>query len=129
MHLYPDAQSTLIAHNVIDGTGRGESSSEVKATRPRTATWLFRTLSATRAAAISAPTGAAASAAAMWLDATACGAQGDDVSEQSGFVAKDNVVADPLFVDKTKHNFRLRVNSPCLHVVGYDTAALLASLS
>jgi hypothetical protein len=36
-----------------------------------------------------------------------------------------NITADPMFVDRVNHNYRLASNSPCLSVVQYDSAAKL----
>ena len=43
----------------------------------------------------------------------------------SGFTASSNVSADPMFKDAAARDFRLSSLSPCLPVVGYDTAAKL----
>jgi hypothetical protein len=34
-----------------------------------------------------------------------------------GYVARDNVQADPLFVDRERHDFRLRPDSPCAEIL------------
>jgi hypothetical protein len=44
-----------------------------------------------------------------------------------GFSASHNFSANPLFVNRAHHDYRLRARSPCLRVVGYDTARRLKS--
>jgi hypothetical protein len=44
-----------------------------------------------------------------------------------GFSSRHNLSANPLFVDRAHHDYRLRARSRCLRVVGYDTARRLKS--
>jgi hypothetical protein len=44
-----------------------------------------------------------------------------------GFSSRHNLSANPLFVNRAHHDYRLRARSPCLRVVGYDTARRLKS--
>jgi hypothetical protein len=44
-----------------------------------------------------------------------------------GFTSQNNVVADPQFVNRAAHDYRLKSGSGCLAVVGFDTAARLKS--
>ena len=53
------------------------------------------------------------------------GAKVADIAELEGFTVSNNVVADPMFVDRDKRDYRLKAGSPCLPVIGYDTAARL----
>ena len=53
------------------------------------------------------------------------GREGNINTEGGGFSRVDNKVANPLFVNKKKHDYRLKRRSPCRRVVGFDTAALL----
>jgi parallel beta-helix repeat protein len=44
--------------------------------------------------------------------------RGSGVKEsQVGFSASDNVIRDPLYVDRAKHDFRLREGSPCKSIL------------
>jgi hypothetical protein len=53
------------------------------------------------------------------------GREGNINTEGGGFSRVDNKVANPLFINKKKHDYRLKRRSPCRRVVGFDTAALL----
>jgi hypothetical protein len=44
-----------------------------------------------------------------------------------GFSSRHNLSANPLFVNRAHHDYRLRARSRCLRVVGYDTARRLKS--
>jgi hypothetical protein len=48
-----------------------------------------------------------------------------DIGPQNGFSATANATADPDYLDAADHDYRLAPDSPCLAVVGYDTAAKL----
>ena len=44
-----------------------------------------------------------------------------------GFSSSHNLSANPLFVNRAHHDYRLRARSRCLRIVGYDTARRLKS--
>jgi hypothetical protein len=48
-----------------------------------------------------------------------------EMSQQAGFTARGNVVADPGFVDRASHDLRLGAASACRAAVRYDTASRL----
>ena len=48
-----------------------------------------------------------------------------EINSQVGFTTTGNVTANPQFVNRSARDYRLAAGSPCLAVVGYDTAAKL----
>jgi hypothetical protein len=127
VHLYPNAQSTLVKHNVIDGTGRGGVIFAGEGSQSSSGNVVVQNIISDSSGsdirsywAGSVGTGNVARQNCVW-------AARDPVASPEGFLAQANVVANPRFVDRDKHDFRLRVDSPCLRVVGYDTAALVAA--
>jgi hypothetical protein len=127
IHLYPSARGTTVAHNVIDGNGRGvvfggdarRVSSDNVVTRNLITN---STVEYNVDGRWSGPVGTGNVARENCLYN---GREGD-IAPQPGFTASDNRIADPLYVDRDRHDYRLRRGSPCLGVVGYDTAARLA---
>ncbi len=130
IHLYPQARRMLVAHNVIDGGApsvRGgvifagdasyASSDNVveynviayAQTYDIDSWWGGRTGS-----------GNVARHNCLWA-----GRQGNINLGGGGFKAYGNVVADPLFVARRRHDYRLRAASRCRRVVGIDAAALV----
>jgi hypothetical protein len=49
-----------------------------------------------------------------------------DVGPMDGARSVQNLVADPLFVDRDRRDYRLDAASKCREVVGFDTARRLA---
>lgn len=56
------------------------------------------------------------------------GGLGEAISEQVGFVATDNVIADPEFADPGHGDFTIAADSPCAGVLGGDAPAGQISL-
>jgi hypothetical protein len=131
MHLYPNAQRTLFSHNVIDGGSPsirggvifagegGETSNGNVVERNVIAYSAYYNIHSYWNGSVGS--GNVARANCVY------GAGRGDIGDTEGFSAEDNVVAQPQFVDRDKRDYRLRPDSGCLSVVGYDTAAKLAA--
>jgi hypothetical protein len=125
IQFYPDAHRMRFAHNVVDGGGsvrggivfggdRNDASSHnvveynviaYAATWNITSSW-------------EGPrgTGNVVRNNCLWA------ARKGNVENGKGFVAVDNRVAPPAFVNRAGHDYRLGPDSGCLGVVKYDTA-------
>jgi hypothetical protein len=126
IHLYPNAHGTTVAHNVIDGNGSGvifagdrhlASSDNVVAHNVITNSTVDYNVQAFWAG----PVGSGNVA----RDNCLYNGKAGNVAAQSGFTASANTVADPQYVDRARRDYRLRAASPCLPIVGYDTAVRL----
>lgn len=129
IQLYPNAQGTRFAHNVIDGGGpsvRGgvafggddhfASSDNVV---ERNVIAFSQTYNITSSWDDDTGEGNIARENCVWE-----GEEGDVLSEGE-FTATGNEAADPGFRDPSSGDYRLDADSGCLAVVGYDTAARL----
>ena len=131
--LNPDAQGNLIAHNVIDGAsaldrggvvlGSDENYASNENVIERNVIAHAETYSITTAWSGETGSRNLARANCVW------DARIENIAPEEGFTAKDNTVADPGFVDRSARDYRLGAGSPCLAVVGYDTAARLSGRS
>ena len=129
IQLYPDAQGTKIANNVIDGNGEGVlfsgdsglASSNNVVTRNIVSNATVRyNIESWWPAGNPVGTGNVASDNCVWN-----GAQGN-VADEVGFSASGNKVANPLYADRAAKDFRLQGGSPC---VGYGPTATTAQTS
>ena len=114
IQLYPDAQSTLIANNVIDGNGRGITFSGEGGTASSNNvavdniisnsgdTWNIESF-------WGGPTGSGnrAEGNCVWN-----GARGN-IARLTGVTTSGNIEADPRYVDRAAKNFALQPGSPC----------------
>jgi hypothetical protein len=130
IQLYPSAQRTRVAYNVIDGgapsvrggvvfSGEGDYRSNdntielnviAYATSANIESWWGGT----------AGTGNIARKNCVWAGRLAN-------IRGTGFSSIDNLVADPLFLNRANRDYRLASSSPCRAHIGADPASLLNS--
>lgn len=113
IQLYPNAQRTLFAHNTVDGGSPsarggtligGDSSYSSAGNVVEANVIAFATTWGVRAGS-DMGSGNVARGNCFWQNASG------DVG--SGIAASSNVVADPLFVDRARRDYRLKDGSPC----------------
>lgn len=135
IHFYPYARHSLVAHNVMDGNGggvifagegAGGEYSQSYGSSDNTVEYNVITNSTQTYNVESwwggpAGTGNVARSNCVWN-----GRQGNISTSDGGFASSSNLTADPKYVSRSTGDFRLASDSPCLQLVGYDTAAQLA---
>jgi Disaggregatase related len=131
IQLYPNAQRTRFAHNVVDGGLPSVRGGLVFGGDSRYAS---RDNVVEQNIIVNAQT---YNIVASWGGATGSGniarsnclwnAKQRNIYNGGGLTTSANVIADPTFVDRAARNYRLKPGSRCLSVVGYDTAAKLAA--
>jgi hypothetical protein len=114
--LFPNGDSITIERNIIDGNAHGvlfgsdgkvvSINDNVRFNVISNSTVGFNVYSAFPAAV---GTGNNANQNCLWM-----GKKGDVATPPKGFSVKDNVTADPMYVDRAAKNFALAPTSPCL---------------
>jgi parallel beta-helix repeat protein len=134
--LYPDSIDNTITHNVIDDNGYGAifaGNDGAENTVSDGNTVEYNIISNSTAGYNVSSSGDASATSNVFNDncTYAGGGDGEDISNSGGFTTTGNISgSDPLFVNEAAHTiagYELQPGSPCLAVVGYDTAALLAA--
>jgi hypothetical protein len=130
IHLYPNAQHSLIEHNVIVDNGRGVtfSGDSTRASNNNEVRYNIiasETLDYAVTSWWGGPVGTGNTAHDNCLYSNPMG----DFNGGTGYTRYANAHADPMFVNASAHDYRLSTSSTCLAVVGYDTAAKLAGAS
>jgi Right handed beta helix region len=124
IQLYPNAQRTRVAHNVIDGSGRSMRGGIVFGGDGRFASGdnvVERNVIAYAATgAITAWWEGRVGTGNLARDNCVWGSRGDNITHEWGFTAVGNRVAEPLFANRGARDYRLVPGSPCLRTVGYD---------
>jgi Bacterial Ig domain/Disaggregatase related len=127
IHLYPNANNHLVAHNVIDTSGQsgvifageGSLTSSNNIVEKNIITY-------NRNYGITTYWGGSVGSGNVGRSNCFYGNSYGDTGSMTGWSASSNVDADPKFVNRTGHDYRLATGSGCLSVVGYDTAAKIA---
>jgi hypothetical protein len=129
IQLYPNAQRTTFAHNVINGSapsvrgglvfGGDEYTASSENVVEQNVIAFATTYDITTSWG-----GATGSGNVARNNCLYGGGQGN-LANGGGMVAANNLNADPRFVDSSADDFRLESDSACLDVVGYDTVAMI----
>ncbi len=127
IHLYPNAQRTLVAHNVIDANRQGVvfSGSTSYSSSNNTVAYNIITNTSTDDNVRSWWGGTPGTGNTAHHNCLYNGHY-NDFDTQTGYSATNNTHADPHYTNPTTHDYRLPTTSPCLPIIGYDTAAKLS---
>jgi len=118
VQLYPSGTGAVVSHNVIDGGGLSVRGGIVIDGSPAQNDTISQNVIAyTKTGAVVQKTGSGhvASKNCFW--------QNPSNVTGSGITQTGNITADPTFVNRSGADYRLSSGSPCLSVVGTDTAA------
>jgi hypothetical protein len=126
IHLYPNARGTTVAHNVIDGNGRGVIFAG-DASRASSHNVVEQNVISNSTAEYNLQSywGGPVGSGNVARDNCLYNGRLGNVGSQDGFTATANTIADPRYVDRKHRDYRLQPDSPCLSVVGYDAVARL----
>lgn len=121
IQLYPDAQNTVIEHNIIDGNGEGIifSGAEGRASSNNLVQHNVITDSRIRADVESwYPAGNPVGVGNMVRENCLYGGHGTLGEERAGFQATSNLIADPHYSNPLRGDFRIAADNPCAKLLG-----------
>lgn len=121
IQLYPDAQRTVIEHNVIDGNGEGIifSGDDGKASSNNLVQHNVITDSLIRADVESwYPVGNPVGVGNVVRENCLYGGHNVPGGTSTGFQATSNLIADPRYGDPDKGDFRIDAGNPCAKLLG-----------
>jgi hypothetical protein len=128
IQLYPNAQRTRFANNVVDGDepsvrggvlfGGDDTYASSDNVVEHNVIAYAQTYNIASSWSDAEGSGNVARNNCLWA-----GADGDVDDSDGGFSAQGNTIADPGFADRDERDYRLESDSPCADVVRYDAAA------
>ncbi|MDQ6776585.1 MAG: hypothetical protein M3071_10310 [Actinomycetota bacterium] len=129
VQLYPNSQGTQVTHNVIDNNGNGVvvGGNSLSASSNNTIADNIISGSSNEYNIQSWWGGAVGTRNVAENNCVWGGNQGNVESPMAGVTATRNPTADPGYTDAAAHNNTLPAASPCLTVVGYDPATVVAA--
>ena len=129
VQLYSNAQGTQVTHNVIDDNGNGIvfGGDTGWASSNNTVAENIISNSSNEYNIQSWWGGAVGTGNLAENNCVYNGKRGNIQSPATGFTASNNLTANPEYTNPGSHVYTLQPGSPCLAVVGYDTAALIGA--
>ncbi|MDQ6775636.1 MAG: DUF5123 domain-containing protein, partial [Actinomycetota bacterium] len=128
VQLYPNSQGTQVTHNVIDNNGNGVVVGGNSASTSSNNAVADNVISnSSNEYNIQTYWGGAVGTGNVAKNNCVYHGNKGDVSASTGLTASNNLTANPGYTDAAAHNYTLPSASPCLSVVGYDPATVVAA--
>jgi hypothetical protein len=126
VQIYPHSMGTQVVHNVIDNNGQGVVFGGNSTWTSSGNTVAYNIISnSSNDYNIQYWWGGAVGSNNQANNNCLYNGNAGNVESPRGFTVSGNVDANPQYTDGSQHDYTLQSGSPCLSVVGYDTAALI----
>jgi hypothetical protein len=126
VQIYPHSVGTQVLHNVIDDNGQGVVFGGNSSWTSSGNTVAYNIISNSyNDYNIQYWWGGSAGSNNLAKDNCLYNGNAGNVESPTGFTASGNMNANPQYTDASHHDYTLQSASPCLSLVGYDTAALI----
>ena len=130
IQLYPNCQNMEFSHNVIDGGGGSTRGGVVIGSEtsgvPSSGNVIeYNVITYAATSNVTSYWGGTPGTGNVVRNNVLYGAADGDIGNTVGYTQSNNLLANPLFVNRAAHDYRLSSGSPALAVVGFDAAAAL----